>query len=205
MKILGVLGSPRKNGNSDLLLDEALKGARSKGAQVEKICLYDLNFKACIACNGCDNTGECVLKDDMTPLYDKLRAADGIIIAAPIYFAGIPAQLKAMIDRCQSEWVAKYVLKSGRQSGDRSGPVTIFPSDLSPRRSGAFMSVSGFKRNIFFEAAKKPIEAFFKTMNIDFSDELFFAGVENKGDIKNIKGALEKACNLGVEIAKGDL
>jgi len=175
-----------------MLLDEALKGAASRGADTEKLYLYDLNFIGCIDCDGCDTTGICVLNDDMTPVYEKLRSADAIIIAAPVYFAGIPAQLKAMIDRCQSEWVAKYVLKSGRQSGDRS-----------PRRLGAFISVASHKKNIFFEAAKKPIETFFKTMDIDFTEELFFAGVENKGDIKNVKGALEKAFKLGIKIANG--
>jgi multimeric flavodoxin WrbA len=188
MKILGILGSPRKKGNSDILLNEALNAARSKGAETEKICLYDLKFSGCIACGGCNKTGECVLSDGMTPLYDKLRTADAVIIAAPIYFAGVPAQLKAMIDRCQSDWVAKYVLKS------KTKTKTV---------KGAFISVCGYKKNIFFEAAKKPIEVFFKTMNIDYSEELFFAGVEGKSDIKNVKGALEKARKLGIEIANG--
>jgi len=186
VKILGILGGPRKNGNSDILLNEALKAACLKGAHVEKIYLYDLNFKGCIACAGCAKTGKCVLSDDMTPLYKKLRTADAVIIAAPVYFAGIPAQLKAMIDRCQSEWVRKYVLKSKVKS---------------KKVKGAFISVSGFKKDIFFEAAKKPIETFFKTMDIDFTGELYFTGLENKGDIKKVKGALEKAHKLGIEIA----
>ena len=185
MKVLGILGSPRKNGNSDILLNEAIKGARSNGAQAEKIYLYDLDFRGCIACGGCDKTGECVLVDDMTPLYNKLRASDAIIISAPIYFAGLPAQLKAMIDRCQSEWVAKYVLKKRKAKSAKR------------KTKGAFICVSGYKKDIFYKAAKKPMEAFFKTMNIDFSRELFFSGIEKPEDIKNTKGALEKAYKLG--------
>lgn len=191
--ILGILGSPRKDSNSGILLDEALRGAASNGAEVKKICLGDLDFKGCISCGGCDKTGVCVLKDGMTPIYKELRDADAVILASPVYFAGITSQLKAMIDRCQSEWVAK-------QLGDRSGGKVVVGSDLSPRRFGAFICISGHKKNIFFECAKKPVEAFFKVLGIDFVGELFFTGVENAGDIKNIKGSLEEAYKLGVKL-----
>jgi len=189
MRVLGILGSPRKEGNTDILLQELLKGARSKGARTEEIYLPGMNFKGCIECGGCNKTGICILKDDMTPIYAKLRSADIVILASPIFFAGVTAQLKAMIDRCQSEWVAKYVLKKRKtQYAIRNA-------------KGVFICVGGFKKDIFFQSAKKTVEVFFRTLNIDFKDELFFGAVEKAGDIKNVKGALEKAYKLGVKLA----
>ncbi len=185
MKVLGILGSPKENGNSDILLEEFLKGAASKGAQVEKVCLGDLSFRGCIDCGGCDKTGVCVLKDDMTPMYKKLKDADIVVLASPIYFASITSQLKALIDRCQSEWVAKYVLKA---------------KDKSKHSKGVFICVSGHKKDTFFKTAKKTIDVFFKTMDIDFVEELFFGGVDKPGSIRKVKAALEKAYKLGEKL-----
>lgn len=199
MKILGILGSPRKGGNTDILLDMALEGAGSKGAETEKICLGDLNFKGCIECAGCDKTGVCILTDDMTPIYDKLKTADAIILASPIFFAGITSQLKAMIDRCQSEWIAKYVLKHIKPLTTRDSRLT---THHSPDKKGAFICVSGHKKDDFFKAAKKTSAAFFATINAGFAYQLFFGGVDKKGRIRKVKGALEKAYRLGCKLAE---
>ncbi|HIE33377.1 MAG TPA: flavodoxin family protein, partial [Thermodesulfobacteriaceae bacterium] len=84
MKILAFQGSPRIGGNTDTLLKAFLEGAREAGAEVEKYDLYRLEFSPCIECGGCDETGECVLEDDLTPLYPKLFEADVIVLASPI-------------------------------------------------------------------------------------------------------------------------
>ena len=191
MKILGILGSPKKGGNSDILLDEVLRGTRSKGAATEKIYLGDLDFKGCIECGGCDKTGVCVLTDDMTPIYAKLKSADAVVLASPVFFASITAQLKAMIDRCQSEWVVKYKLKSKVKSNPLAG---------AGKAKGVFICVGGHKEDTFFKTAKKTIEVFFKTMDIDFAGELFFGGVDKPGEIKKVKGALKEAFALGQRI-----
>jgi len=195
-KVLGILGSPRKNGNTDILLDEFLKGAASKGAVIEKIYVGDMNFKGCIECNGCDDTGICVLKDDMTPIYQKLKDADVVAVASPIFFANITAQLKAIIDRCQSEWIAKYILK--------------LPLDFARGRKvkrqkakGIFICASGHDKDIFFKNAKKTIDVFFKTMNIKYAGDLFFGGVDKPGDIRKVKGAFKKAYKLGQKSING--
>lgn len=204
IKALGILGSPKKAGNADILLKEALKGAASCGAKTEKICLGDLEFKGCIECNGCDKTGVCVLEDDMTPIYDKIKTADAVILASPIFFASVTAQLKAMIDRCQSEWVAKYILKKRNQKPETSPPWPDIPAGRGNQRQrkGAFICVSGHKKDTFFKVAKKTIDVFFRTMDVDFSDELFVGGVDKLGEVKNVKGALEKAYILGRKIVK---
>ncbi len=101
MKVLGVVGSPRKGGNTDILVDEVLRGARDAGAEVEKIFLNDLEIKPCQAeCSEfCKKTGDCKINDDMSTLYDKLFKSDAIILGTPIYWYGPSAQLKAFMDR----------------------------------------------------------------------------------------------------------
>ncbi len=99
MKILGVMGSPRKKGNTDILVDSVLNGAKVLEAEIEKIYLSDLNFKGCIGCEGCSKTCKCVLKDDMQSVYQKLEEADGIVLGSPTYFYNVSGLTKMFIDR----------------------------------------------------------------------------------------------------------
>ena len=99
MKILAVSCSPRKNGNTIAMLEKALDGAREDGADVELYSVAGKNIQPCDGCWGCTKTGRCHIKDDMQELYEKLIAADGIIFGTPIYFWGMTAQAKAVIDR----------------------------------------------------------------------------------------------------------
>jgi len=99
MKILGLSCSPRKQGNTMLLLKEALEGAKQEGAEVELYSVAGKNIKPCDGCRVCDKTGRCHIKDDMESLYDKLLEADGIIFGTPVYFYSMTAQAKAIIDR----------------------------------------------------------------------------------------------------------
>lgn len=98
-KVLIISGSPRKNGNSDILCDEFEKGASEAGHQVEKIRLQEKKIGYCMACYYCRNTKECVQKDDMTEIIEKLIGADVIVLATPVYFYSMDGQLKTMIDR----------------------------------------------------------------------------------------------------------
>jgi multimeric flavodoxin WrbA len=104
MRVLGIHGSPRKGGNSDLLLQRALEGAESAGAEVASLRAADLDMGGCLECGGCDETGECVVDDDMQKVYPRLDRADAIILATPVFFYAPPAQLKAIIDRAQAPW-----------------------------------------------------------------------------------------------------
>jgi multimeric flavodoxin WrbA len=99
MKVLGVLGSPRVGGNSDILLDEALAGAKDGGAQVEKIILAQRKISGCLDCDQCDETGVCAIKDDMTEIYEKILESDAIIHSVPVYFWSMTSQMKAYLDR----------------------------------------------------------------------------------------------------------
>lgn len=100
MKVLAVSASPRRGGNSDVLCDRLLKGAAEAGNEVEKINLSGLTISPCAACYGCRGSGRCVKKDDMERVLDKLIHADAIILATPVYFYSMDAQMKIMIDRC---------------------------------------------------------------------------------------------------------
>ena len=185
--ILGIMGSPRIKGNTDLLLDEALKGAQSQGAETEKIKVSKLKISPCQEDYGCLKDGNCTIKDDMTGVYNKLLEADGVIIASPIFFYGITSQAKALIDRCQALWVRKYVLK---QNLPGSG------------RKGAFIAVGATKGKALFDGSKLTVKYFFEAIGAEYADELLVRGVDNKGEIKEHPAALADAFELGRRMAQ---
>lgn len=105
-KVLILSGSPRKNGNSDLLCEEFMRGAIDGGNRVEKIRVAEKHIECCKACYYCkNNNGQCVIKDDMAEVLQKMIDADVIVLASPVYFYSIDAQLKALIDRTVARWL----------------------------------------------------------------------------------------------------
>lgn len=108
MKVLGILGSPRVGGNSDILLEQALAGAMEAGAQVEKIILAQKKISGCLDCDQCDETGVCVIEDDMPEIQEKILEADCVIHSVPVYFWSMTAQMKAYLDRWCSFFDAEW-------------------------------------------------------------------------------------------------
>lgn len=105
-KILILSGSPRKDGNSDILCNEFKRGAEAMGHQVEKLRVAARNIHPCIACYHCrENDGKCVFQDDMAEVLQKMIDADVLVLASPVYFYSIDAQLKAVIDRTVARWL----------------------------------------------------------------------------------------------------
>ncbi len=98
-KILGIVGSPRKNGNTDILVDNVLLGVDSNNFETEKIYLGDLDFRGCIGCEGCAKTNKCIVKDDMQILYEKLDNAAAIVLGSPTYFYNVSSLTKIFLDR----------------------------------------------------------------------------------------------------------
>jgi multimeric flavodoxin WrbA len=181
LKVLGIMGSPRIKGNTDLLLDEAFRGAENRGAVVEKILADKLKITPCKEYYACLRDGNCVIRDDMDDVYAKLLEADAIIIASPMFFYTISAQLMVLISRCQALWARKYVLKS---------------LDI-PQKRGAFIAVGATRGEKLFDGPKLTIKYFFQAINTQYSDELLIRGVDKKGEIKDHPDALTQAYELG--------
>ena len=181
MKVLGIMGSPRIKGNTDLLLDEALKGAKSQQAEIGKIVVDKLKITPCREYYGCLKDGDCVIRDDMDDIYPKLLEADGIIVASPIFFYGLTAQLKALIDRCQALWARRYVLKNLPDSA----------------RKGAFIAVGATRGKQLFDGSILTVKYFFQAFGVEYVDELLIRGVDKRGEIKEHPTALSDAFELG--------
>jgi len=185
LKVMGIFGSPRRGGNTDTLLEETLKGTEKEGAEVERLHLTEFTITPCKECHGCDQTGECVILDDMQKIYPKLLDADVIILASPIFFYGISAWAKAFVDRCQALWSRKYLVK------DRS------LGKEGKRRKGFFISVGATKGARVFEGAILTAKYFFDVFNAEYVGELVFRGIEAKGDILKHPEALQQAFEAG--------
>ncbi len=185
MKVLGLFGSPRRGGNTDLLLEEMLRGAQSQAAEIEKIFLSDWDISGCRECRRCETDGNCVIQDQMQKLYPKLLQADYIILASPIFFYGVTAQAKRMIDRCQALWARKYILKK-----------TSVP-EKSARRKGWFLSVAGSRGAKVFQGAILTMRYFFDALNVEYAGGLIFRGIDGKGAIKKHPSALREAFQAG--------
>jgi len=141
-RVLSILGSPRRNGNSATLAENVGLGAQSAGAEVETCFIHGMNIKPCDGCGACHKKAstECVIDDDMQQIYPKLRQADALVIASPIYWFTVSAQTKLFIDRCYSLWNSSgYALK-----GKRIGIVLTY-EDADPFVSGAVNAIRTFQ------------------------------------------------------------
>lgn len=190
MNVLGIFGSPRRGGNTELLLEEALRGAETEGAKVARLHLSEFTITPCKECHGCDATGNCVILDDMQKIYPKLLEADLIILASPIFFYGVTAWTKALIDRCQALWSKKYLLKDSSLGKE------------GKKRKGFFLSVGATKGPKVFEGAILTVKYFFDVLNADYVGELVFRGVEAKGDILKNPEALQQAFEAGRKLVQ---
>ena len=187
VSILGINGSPRIGGNTDILLDKVLEGARAKGAKIEKIILNTLKFSPCQECSELRDDGTCIVEDDMQTLYKKIKEADAVVLASPIFFGSLTAQTKMMIDRFQCVWRAKYILKKD-----------VFKK----KRKGAFISVEASTREDFFDNARSIVKNLFATIDADYKEELLCPGVDEKGRILKYPDVLKKAFELGERISE---
>ncbi len=181
MNVLGVSGSPRVDGNTDLILNEALKAAKSSGAKVKLLRLSDYNLEPCTACMTCFSTGKCVLKDDWQKLYDEITKADGIVLASPSYFQGVTAQMKIFIDRIGFLALARKRIDFAGKVG---GAIAV------ARRSG----VSGTCNQML---------TFLTALGIAIpSGGRVYAIAREKGEVLSDQEGIQTARQLGDSIAK---
>jgi multimeric flavodoxin WrbA len=190
LKVLVVSCSPRKNGNTELLLKEAVKGTVDAGADVDFMRLREFNILPCVECLSCHKDGKCVIEDDMQMFYPKLIDMDAIILGSPMFFMGITAWGKAFMDRCQPFWAMKYLLK-----------WEFIPKERMPRR-GAFISVGGTKLTHLFDGATRVVKSFFKVTEVEYQNELLLKEIDKKGEILKHPEALELSYKLGARIAE---
>jgi multimeric flavodoxin WrbA len=188
MNVIAFLGSPRKNGNTELLLRQAINGVETAGHRVKTFNLNTARIRPCQDCGGCEQTGECIIDDDMTAISAAIRAADRIILASPIFFFGLSAQTKIMVDRCQSFWCEKYLLKKGIPPGEYG-------------RRGLLILVGGMKKQVGIDCGNATATAFFRTVSVSEHKVLSYLGVDAKGAILDHPDALEDAFEAGRDIA----
>lgn len=179
MFILGLQGSPRRNGNSSILLSSFLTEAERLGARTYRLEVAQKQIHPCIGCGHCEKHGFCVIKDDMTDVYALLRRADLIVMATPIFFYNVPAQLKALIDRSQTLWSRRYVHKL-------SDPGRKW-------RSGFFLAVGATKGKNLFEGVTLTARYFFDAVGARYDGSLTFPKIEEAGKIAQHPTALEDA------------
>jgi len=190
MKVLGIMGSPRRKSNTEVLLDKALEGAREAGAEVEKVLVSNLKISPCLEIYACLKDGNCAIKDDMQLLYKKLLEADHIVFASPMFFYGITSQAKAIIDRCQALWARRHVLGMGK--------------DDNRVRRGVFISVGATQGKKLFDGAVLTVKYFFDAIGVKYCNDLLVRGVDKKGQIEEHPAALEDAFRLGQELVLGN-
>ncbi len=187
MKIVAFCGSPRKNGNTETLMNEAVRGIEDSGYTVVTIYLNNIDIKPCQDCGGCNDTGQCIISDDMEQIYDAIKNADRIILASPIFFFSLSAQAKAMIDRCQSFWCEKYLLKKPIEAGKFG-------------RKGLLIMVGGMKKEIGTQCGEACAKAFFRTISVPEHISIHYLGIDSKGEILKHPDALNEAYRAGKKL-----
>ena len=177
MKILGLSCSPRKSGNTEILVGEALDGAQSEGAEVELFSLSGKEIQPCDGCYACHETGKCHIDDDMQTVYQKLVKADGIVFGTPIYFYSMTSQAKALIDR--TIVLRRPAIKLANKVG---GVITV---------AGSLGLIDAIKDLYFYMAINHMVPA-----------DYVAATASEKGAIRKDERAMKAAWELGREMVQ---
>jgi multimeric flavodoxin WrbA len=181
-------GSPRKNGNTAILLQHIIKGIQAAQGQITLFRLANMDIHPCIGCGSCEKTGECIFKDSMEAIYQSLATADRILLCSPIYFYNFTAQTKICIDRCQALWSRKYILKK--------------PIGQGITRKGYLVSISATTGERIFEGTKLTARYALDAMNCSLDEEFLIHGVDKKGEIATHTATLEKAYTFGRKLCQ---
>ncbi len=184
--VIGLGLSPRKGGNSDIMLEWALFGAKEAGAKVKKIFVRDFKINYCRGCRHCKSAGECIQKDDFQKFARELERADGLIVSTPIFFLNLPGHSKAMIDRFQVYWSRKEILGN--------------PPKRENRPALVLMTAGGDWENVF-ECAKRTIGAFFQVSGFAIQEWLGVKAVDEKGAVRLISGLEDAVRELAEKTA----
>jgi len=180
MKAIAIVGSPRKNGNTEILAKHTLKAIREEGLETELIRLCELEIKGCTACEACKKEERCSIKDDLFPIYNKMKQADAIIFASPVYFGSATPSMKALLDR-----TGYIALWNGRPfEGKVGGPVVV------AAREGQNFTVGQLAYWFYYMGCIIPGST---NWNIAFG--------EKKGEVKKDQEGLETVWKFGKNVA----
>lgn len=190
---VAIYGSPRRGGNSDLLLDSMIKGMEKANAKVDRIYASEVNVAPCDSKRECESSGLCCIKDDMQKIYRQFQDADLIVLSTPIYFYAMTAQAKTVIDRCQSVWSQKYLLKKETRL------------NKAKEKWGFLLCTAGAKGGQkLFDGAILTMKFFLDAYGALYKGEIGVRGVDKKGEITDkFPEAIHQAYEKGVELAEG--
>lgn len=184
---LFVLGSPRKNGNSDCLAKTAAGVLQEAGQSVSFLALREYPITPCRGCGGCSKTGKCVIgSDSMKELYEVVNRAHNLVMVSPVYFYGVTGQMKNFIDRCQPYWAEKYLLGQGRANSGRNG---------------FFIGCAATSGKKVFDGCLLTVKCLFDALDIVYRGELLVRGVDEKGAVEKEQDFLDAAVEFGTQIA----
>ncbi len=187
MLLLAIFGSPRKNGNTDLMMESFLEGASSASdVEVQKIYIRDLGISGCQSCGYCDKHGVCVQQDDMQKVYPLLDTAERIVISSPIYFYGLNGQTKLLVDRSQALYMRKY-------KGKADGHAALPQAD----RRGFFLCAGATRGKRLFDCPVLTVRYFFDAIDVEYDGEVCFRQIDEKGVIRSHPTALEDCRQAG--------
>lgn len=180
--LLALYASPRKKGNTSLLMDALADEAGRRGVEVIAFRLSEMDLRPCKGCNACSRDGSCIQKDDMRLIYPHLGSARWIVLAAPVFSMHLCAQAKIFVDRCQPFWALRYVLKK-----------RLVSPEVEERRRGLLISCCGRDVPETFDGLNPTMSYLFNVLRVGRWDRLVFAGVDAAGDILKVGGALNQA------------
>jgi arsenate reductase len=188
MYVLGLQGSPRPKGNTNYLLDSFLQQLENRGAVTEKINISRLRVEPCTGCGYCEAKGVCVFADDdmAGQVYGRLRRADVVVLAGPVYFYNFPARIKALIDRTQALWARRY--RHGLEDPGR------------PWRKGFLLSVGATKGKNLFDGMILTARYFFDAVGAQYTDSITYRKIEAPGDLEKHDGVLRDVENAAGQV-----
>jgi len=178
MHVLGITGSPRVNGNTDVLLDELLTGVRSSGGTIDKVYLFEKDVKACSSCYSCLSSGACSMADDMVDISRRMVEADGIILASPVYWNCVSGQMKVFLDRC-------LVFMNDKFESKLAGKL------------GGFVITCGAPDPAMTDLTKSVLEFFFSTNSMNMVDGIIASSLRDPGDALKNGELMAKAFQAG--------
>jgi multimeric flavodoxin WrbA len=183
-RVLAVLGSPRRNGNTDTIATEFLRGAASAGFEPKFMVPTDLGISPCDGMNQCFETGRCVIKDGMNAIYEDVLSATHIVIATPVYFMGPPGTLKSFIDRFQAVWARFEILKEPRPA-------------VAGRKGFAIVAGATPEEGKMYRPTISIIKAFFNVTGFSYAGEMIAAGLDDGVEAGERRDLLSRAFEAG--------